>query len=62
MLKEIVNKKMESSDTYKRIAVALEESKKISIQLKNSKRSGERCREKAVWIGVMRYVISHMCW
>lgn len=61
MFKEAVNTKMKSNDIHMRIAEALEESKKISEQLKNSKRSGERCRDKAVWIGVMRYVISHMC-
>ena len=60
MLKETVNTKMKSNDTYKIIAMAFEESKKISNQLKNAKRSGERCRDKALWIGVMRYVISHM--
>jgi hypothetical protein len=43
--------------------VVLEESKKISNQLKNAKRSGEICRKKAVWIGVMRYIacrLSHV--
>ena len=42
------------------IAVALEESKKIFNQLKSVKQSGERCRNNAVWIGVIRYVISHI--
>lgn len=60
MFKKTVSTKLKSDDTYKIIALALEESKKISSQLKNAKRSGERCRDNAVWIGVMRYIISHM--
>jgi hypothetical protein len=58
MLGKMVETKMTLDDTCKMIALALEESNKFSNQLKNAKRSGERCREKAVWIGVMRYVIT----
>ena len=49
---------MISNDICKMIAVALEDSKKISNQLKSAKQSGESCRNNAVWIGVIRYVFS----
>jgi hypothetical protein len=61
MFKEMGKRKMILDNNFQ---VALEESKKISNQLKNAKRSGEMCRKKAVWIGVMRYVCCmspHMC-
>jgi hypothetical protein len=61
MLKKTVETRMKLDETCKMFAVALEESKKIFNQLKNAKRSGERCRKNAVWIGVLRCVISHMC-
>lgn len=54
MLRKMVETNKTPDDTYKMAAVALEESKKISTQLKDAKRTGEKCRKNAVWIGVMR--------
>jgi len=49
-----------SDDACKMITQTLKKLKQIFEQLRNAKQTGEMSRKKAVWIGVMRYVISHM--
>jgi hypothetical protein len=45
------------SDTLsRRLHIHFKEGKKIAKQLKNARATGKKCREKALWIGVERWV------
>ena len=52
-----VNVNKTTNETCWKILKSLEDSTKITTQLKDAKRSGEKCRNNAVWIGVMRHDI-----
>ena len=49
-----------TNETCGKILKSLEDSTKISTQLKDAKRSEEKRRNNAVWIGVIRHNIWHM--
>lgn len=52
-----VNANKTTNETCGKILKSLEDSTKISTQLKDAKRSEEKCRNNAVWIGVMSHNI-----
>jgi hypothetical protein len=46
-----------SVETLARLCDHTKNGTKIQKQLKDARRSGERCRRLALWIGVERYVL-----
>ena len=61
LFKTKVKADMTTNEICGKLSKSLEDSTRISTQLKDSKRSREKCRNNAVWIGVMRYDISDIC-
>ena len=52
-----VNVNKTTNETFWKILKSLEDSTKITTQLKDAKRSGEKCRNNTVWIRVMKHDI-----